>query len=121
MGLEFNYQKSHDPKQYFLSPFEGPPTGQPYIESLVLIAIAVSRMTPLASSVELREGPHSLPSFPGYLPFLSVPFLSKHHSLRLAEHASARAVLRYSPILIPKPLSSSFPTNSSLLYGQSAS
>jgi hypothetical protein len=84
--------------------------------------MAVSRMTPLASLVKLREGPHSLPLlFQGHPPFLSVPFSSKYHFLRLAEQALARVVLRYSLILIPKPLLSSFPTNKSLLYGQSAS
>ena len=62
-----DYQKSYNPKQYFLSPFKDPPTRQPYIEGLVPFAMAVSRITPLASStlssslVELREGPYSLP------------------------------------------------------------
>jgi hypothetical protein len=118
-------QKSHDIKHHFLSPFEDPPTGQPYMEGLVPIAIAVSQMTPLASSaslsslVKLRKGPHNLPLlFQGHLPFLGVPFSSKHHFLRLAEQALARAVIRYSPISIPNPLSSSFPTSTLLLLGR---
>jgi hypothetical protein len=91
-------QKSYDLKQHFLSPFKDPPTGQPYMEGLVPIAMAVSRITPLASStplsslLELREEPHGLPLlFQGHPPFLGVLFSSKHHFSWCAEQTSAHS------------------------------
>ena len=75
-----------------------------------------SRMTPLASltlsslSLELREGPYSLPLFSrDYLPFLGVLFLLKHYFLQLAEQDSARVLISCFLILIPNLLLSSFP------------
>jgi hypothetical protein len=119
-------QKSHNPKQHFLSPFEDPPTRQPYMEGLVPIAMAVSRMTPLAlstplsSSLELREGPHNLPLlFQGHPPVLGVVFSLKHPFSWWAEQASARTTIPYSPISIPSLLLSSFPGNTSLSLSQS--
>jgi hypothetical protein len=90
--------------------------------------MAISRIAPLTSSTPLSSINHlncarTLMSSPFFFFSRSstlprVLFSSKHYFSWWAEPASARAVIRYSPISIPNLLPSSFPRNTSLSLGR---